>query len=205
MISDDHPVSTFMDQFYINFTNKMMPVHQTLRETFESHRHIWNNESYRKLAIGILTRIGTNFLLREEGCEVAWPAFIAQSVIALEHYNGTGDIDLVLNRQVVRSKWNDLSTYASSRRDCLKFYRKRISCKCLKKIHLEARKTTLKFGICGYCDTEMKRVSLSVCSRCMIRQFCSRECQVADWQEHKKHCDKYVRAHNNTQQITRNR
>ena len=195
-ISDNHPVSTFMDQFYINFTHIRMSVQQTLREIFKSHRHILNNESYRNAVIRIFIRIGTNFLVREEGCDLAWPSFIAQSIVALECYNGTGDIDLVLSRQVIASKWKDLSTHASSlRRDLLKFYRKRISCKCLKKRHLEARKTTLKFGICEYCKEEKERVSLSVCSRCMIDQYCSRECQLADWHGHKQYCNaKYVSA-----------
>ena len=189
MISDDHPVSNFMDQFYMNLY-KGLTVQRTLKEIFKSHQQIWNNEKHRKLVLAILARIGTNFLLRkEEECDVTWPVFIAQSVIALEHYNGTDDIDLVFNSRVVFSKNRDLNITGSSRRDCLKFYRKRISCKCLKKRHLEARKTTPKFGICEYCEQEKERVALSVCSRCMIYQYCSRECQVADWHEHKCLCD----------------
>jgi len=63
-ISDNHPVSTFMDQFYINLTHIRMPVQQNLSNLFETHTQVWNNESYRKLAVGILTRIGTNFVDR---------------------------------------------------------------------------------------------------------------------------------------------
>jgi len=78
---------------------------------------------------------------------------------------------------------------SSDMRDALKFFRKRTACKCLKKLHLEARKTTPKMGRCGNCSQEKERVSLSVCSRCMATQYCSRECQVAAWPKHKKGCD----------------
>jgi len=29
----------------------------------------------------------------------------------------------------------------------------------------------------------------------MITQYCSRDCQLADWYEHKSGCDSYVKAH----------
>ena len=99
----------------------------------------------------------------------------------LEHFNERNDFVEVANKRVVTSKWIDLEPDSSSiRRDCLKFYRKRISCKCLKKMHLEARKSETKMGICWHCKAERERTTLSVCSKCMIRQYCSRECQIAD-------------------------
>jgi len=111
--------------------------------------------------------------------------------VLLEHYNnGTDDIGSVINNRVVNSKWRDLRADGiSSRRDALKFYRKRITCKCLKKMHLEARKNEPKFGICWNCDQEKERVDLSVCSRCMISHYCSRECQVAHRSSHEAFCN----------------
>jgi len=64
MISNDHPVSTFMDQFIMNLDkgneNFALLVSETLKDSFKSHIQIWNDESYRRLAIIILIRIGTN-------------------------------------------------------------------------------------------------------------------------------------------------
>ena len=194
-IPDDHPVFNFMDQFCLYLCYKRLVLSQVLREIFKSHRHIWNDESYRKLAIGILIHIGTNMLLLEER-ELSGPICVAQFIIALEHYNGTNDIDSVRNKRVVTLKWRDLGISSSERRDVLKFFRKRTTCKCLKKLHLEARKTP-KLGLCKHCSSEQGRVTLSVCSRCMIEQYCSRECQVADWPEHESHCDAYVEANTN--------
>ena len=78
-------------------------------------------------------------------------------------YNGTDDIDLILNKQVVISQRRDMSINSSERRDVLKFFRKRTSCKCLKKMHLEARKTLPKMGICWYCKDESERTCCSIC------------------------------------------
>ena len=196
MVSDDHPVSSFMDQFFVNSKHKRMTVIDNMREIFKSHPKIWNNEDYRKLVLAILARIGTNILLLKTS-EMSLATYAAQSIVVLENYDGSNDIDLVMSSPIIRTKWRALNPGVSScRRDTLKFYRKRTTCKCLKKMHLEARKTTPKLGLCWGCEKEMERTALSVCSRCMIEKYCSRECQLADWQDHKKqHCDNYVRAH----------
>jgi len=169
-----------------------MTVHQNLSEIFKSHRLIWNNESYRKLAINILTNIGVNLILNGDET-ISGAVCTAQAIIAIEHYNGKVGIESVINSREVISKSRDLY-YSSSciRRDILKFYRKRTTCKCLKKMHLEARKSTPKMGFCWVCDKDMERVLLSLCSRCMVSQYCSRECQVAAWPDHRRSCNEYV-------------
>ena len=192
MISDDHPVSTFMDQFIINLQYKSQAVSQNMMNLFETHTQIWNDESYKEVVTGILVSIGTNMLLNETEF---WPVYIAGVIVVLEHHDSLSDIDSVFNSRAVRSKSRDLytgGTNSSERRDVLKFYRKRTSCKCLKKMHLEARKASPKMGVCHNCNKEMERVSLSVCSRCMIDHYCSRECQVAAWPEHERDCDNLV-------------
>jgi len=93
----------------------------------------------------------------------------------------------VMDRDLMRGS-------TSVRRDLLKFYRKRMNCKCLKKMHLEARKTQPKLGACGHCNETKERSLLMVCSRCRIEYYCSRECQVAASPEHRCECDEYVRA-----------
>ena len=189
-IADDHPVSSFMDQCFINLQYRALNVSQNLADLFGKHTQIWNNHSYKELAIGILVRIGTNMLLDETSF---WPVYIARVIVVLEHYDNSGDIKSVFNSRTVREKSRDLYNGTKSiERDVLKFYRKRATCKCLKKMHLEARQSTPKTGICWHCQKEKERVLLSVCSRCMVHQYCSRECQVAGWTNHKNDCDNLV-------------
>jgi len=192
--SDDHPVSSFVDQFFVNFHT--INTGQSMCNLFQTHTQIWNNESHKKSAIGIMTQIGTNMLLQDEGGYNSWPLCIAQAIAVLEQYNSAADFTVVLYSREVISKWRDLDwNTTSSRRDLLKFFRKRTSCKCLKKMHLEARKTIPKMGFCHGCQKEYGRASQSVCSRCMIEQYCSRECQVANWPVHERLCNAYVRAY----------
>lgn len=140
-------------------------------------------------------------LLLGGSSEMNWPLLIAHCIVILEHYDGLGSINPAVNRRGSISKRRDLQPYISSTwRGVFKFYRKRTTCKCLKKMHLEARTTTPKVGLCWYCKEEKERVLLSVCSRCMVDQYCSRECQVADWSEHKKDCDAYVKANSNREE-----
>jgi len=199
-----------MDQFYLNLHLEFANSKQQLRKIFKSDTQIWKDESYRKAAIDIFTRIGTNLLLKYEEIDEEIPCgkvrstygsalIIANVIIALEHYDGENDIDSVIKKRVVISKWRDLNVTISTKRDILKFFRKRTTCKCLKKMHLEARKSSIvKVGKCFFCDEEMERAVLSVCSRCMVSQYCSRECQVAHWPVHKSNCDEYVRVHNSS-------
>jgi len=62
-------------------------------------------------------------------------------------------------------------------------------------MHQKARETIPKMGCCHVCSVRKERVDLWVCSRCMISQYCSRECQVRTWDKHKEECDLLVSVH----------
>jgi hypothetical protein len=75
------------------------------------------------------------------------------------------------------------------------FLSKQIPCSCLdesKKIAKEAPKTRR----CFYCTSEGLKVEVKKCSQCKRVQYCSKECQTADWKEgHKKECEIYKLSH----------
>ena len=173
-----------------------MTIPQNLTDVFKTHSQEWrNNSSFRKMVINILVRCGTNLCQSIDSLCLAVARDLAAAILLLENYEGTGDIENVTYTLVVRAKVRDLFESGScSVRDVLKFFRKRISCSCLKEMHLEARKTIPKLGMCYQCHTVKERSLLMVCSRCRIAQYCSRECQIADWSRHGgKECDYYVR------------
>ena len=195
MIPDDnnHPVTIFIDDFCMHIANNAnMHMGQYLRDTFTTHQEVWNNESYREMAMNILIRMGTNFMLNNDN---EGPRDVAKAIVALENYDGSGDLtSSVLYNRVAAVKVRDINGGDSSaKRDMLKFFRKRINCKCLKVMHLEARKTLPKLGMCDHCGDSRERALLMVCSRCTIAQYCSRNCQVADWSSrHKGYCKEWV-------------
>ena len=148
-VPDEHPVSQFMDGYFTDWYSTSSS--EKLSATMEKHSDVWNNKKWREMVIDIMVRIGTNMLLKGklQGRDITtWPACVAESIIALENFSD----DMVSVAQsgftrVVASKRRDLTCGTGSiKRDCLKFYRKRITCTCLKSMHLEARKTEPKRG-----------------------------------------------------------
>lgn len=189
----DHPlITSFMDDFTTRWLRAVRrSTIEIVTPTFQTHQQVWNDDSYKQIAINILTRMGTNmFLIKPQTTDnIAWAFCIAKTISVLDNHDGTDSLESVIYGREVATKLRDLDMSVSSgRRDLLKFYSKRVSCSCLNVMHQEARRTQPKMGRCDYCMSEKKRVDLSVCSRCIIHQYCSRECQVANWPKHKKGC-----------------
>jgi len=75
------------------------------------------------------------------------------------------------------------------KRTAIRFFSKRIPCSCLDDLYAEARETLTKMGACFHCDQIKEHSALMDCSRCKGVQYCSKECQLADWPIHKENCD----------------
>ena len=78
----------------------------------------------------------------------------------------------------------------------VKYLKNLIPCKCLD-VKYEEVKSTTKMGICNShnCNKPNRRVERSTmlyCARCRNANYCSRECQVADWPCHKDSCGKDI-------------
>jgi len=198
----DRLVSSFLDDIAVRWIRDRTSVRHLVEQLFQTHPQVWNDENYKQIALNILTRMGTNMLLSEDahvvGTIIPWASCIAKVVAILEHHDGAGSLEVTLQSQNIQTKLRDLDTSVNDtrsrkRRDVLKFYSKRVSCSCLKEMYREARRTEQKTGQCAGCKKEKERVDLSVCSRCMIARYCSRQCQVAHWPSHEKYCDMYVK------------
>jgi len=184
----DHPVCRFMNDLIVDWNRKSDgSALQKITSLFKTHTEIWNDDRNKKMVMNIMTRMGTNSIL--SGANLSRSLTIATLITLLENYDGNGCLNKTINSRGVATKLRDHDVRSSSvRRDALKFYSKRISCSCLKEMYQEARRTLPKTGICFGCQKEKERVALSVCSRCMIEQYCSRDCQVANWPVHKRDC-----------------
>ena len=195
-----HPVSSFMHTFFYGDRNKEIHKH-TIRMV--ATNLIDNNECYRKLAVQMLIRIAASNLIYSKGVDVCFAWGLTTTIMALENYDERFDVNdnycLARRHRIVLPK-NRVVGVGTSKREVLKFYRKRMNCKCLKKMHLEARKTLPKLGACAHCYEVKERDLLMACSRCMICEYCSKECQVAASPNHRGVCDKFFGTHEEQQQ-----
>jgi hypothetical protein len=66
---------------------------------------------------------------------------------------------------------------------------KQIPCSCLNEDKKNAKQLP-KTGRCSYCSSQDDKLELKKCSHCKSAQYCSKECQVADWKtRHKEDCE----------------
>ena len=104
-----------------------------LKELFRAHREVWGNESYRTNTM-LSTRVG--------GINYNGPRAIARAILVLEHYDGRGSLNQLFTAVVYPQNgeiYVMLALVLSA------------SCSCLKAMHLEARKTLPKLGVCYHC------------------------------------------------------
>ena len=149
-------------------------------------------ESERSLAIDLLLRFIRNVFVHDSAIEGEnWfdqrqlnEAAICTTINALELL-GTYSDKFVVERRAYKTE-NRL--VAGNRRDTVKFVVKRLPCACLKRLHSAARKKLAKLGLCFGCEKQFPRSQLHVCTGCMIDEYCSKECQRADWSSHKQYC-----------------
>ena len=77
------------------------------------------------------------------------------------------------------------------------YYRKRIPCDCLDEKYKEV-KSVKKMGWCfnpncRQTERQVERSKMFSCTRCSMANYCSVECQKADWKEHRGDCDTIVK------------
>ncbi|EJK73922.1 hypothetical protein THAOC_04433 [Thalassiosira oceanica] len=168
------------------------PVMETCYSLSRRFPGIRKEEDERALAIDLLLRFLCNVFVRdstEEGekwfnqrqsNEVA----ICCMIDLLELLGTYADWSVVERRAVKMGA----KLVFGNRRDVVKFVAKRLPCTCLKGLHRAARRKVGKEGVCIGCYKGFPRTQLRVCTGCMIAEYCSRECQRANWSNHKKFC-----------------
>ena len=72
-------------------------------------------------------------------------------------------------------------------REMIRFFHRRNSCDCLKEIYYKLKDSTKRTRFCFGCNQSKDIKEMKECA-CKSALFCSRECQVAYWPEHKDLC-----------------
>ena len=158
--------------------------------TLNEFADVWNDSAKMEKAMSFFLFIGTQQYLEGEYANARMAATYARY---FEQYIAT---ELKQTQAIVN--WPKiLEAQHADDHTLVKFFRHRIPCSCLDEKYDEVKSIT-KMGFCYnaeckfYCvkGEGVERRITKYCSRCRCETYCSRECQEADWSEHKPLCDK---------------
>mmetsp|Transcript_18440 Transcript_18440/g.44399 ORF Transcript_18440/g.44399 Transcript_18440/m.44399 type:complete len:236 (+) Transcript_18440:225-932(+) len=180
----DHVCSAFVDTCYDEW-NKAVAVGANgwdaltdgMKLAIEKYPSVFAN--HREGARSRFLEDGVNTILRG-GFNPFKVGLIADAILFIESYTW-----IVPPKETM--KFSDILN--GCKRTAIRFFSKRIPCSCLDDLYAEARETLTKMGACFHCDQIKEHSALMDCSRCKGVQYCSKECQLADWPIHKENCD----------------
>jgi hypothetical protein len=183
----DHVVSLFMDALWDRSGVPKTPDSRFILDKFDNHGQVWDNSTLRKMSLDILLAIGTNFILDADDHGIKLARRLTITIAVLEQYNGNGTKDLHIAMCKASLVADD--TCWGGDREIIRFFLKRISCTCLKaKYSLVKKLQPTRTSGCVICNQAKVRSSMMLCGRCKLKQYCSKDCQAADWPNHKGLC-----------------
>jgi len=189
-------VESFMVQFNAgcDATSSLFDGFDNVYEkTKTKYADVWNDATMLESVISFLLSTGTDLILEGKNAR-----FHAMNAIFLEHW-GKNKVhntppQPTLNWGNKLAEWSKLTELLRSDDHTLvSFFRKRIPCKCLDQKY-KAVKSITKMGICwnpccSLPGRKAERSKMFYCTQCVSVNYCSRECQEANWPMHKHACD----------------
>ena len=100
----------------------------------------------------------------------------------------------LLKTQAINNSTNPVELESADDHTLVSYYRKRIPCSCLDRKYKEV-KSVKKTGLCynqncSLPDGRVERSKMLCCTRCGLANYCSVECQRANWNQHREVCAK---------------
>ena len=86
---------------------------------------------------------------------------------------------------------NALDDVIRSPRQSVRYFHRRNSCDCLQEIYYKLKETTKRIAVCCNCKIIKDIREMSECEYCQMANFCSYDCALAQWTEHKEECKLY--------------
>ena len=195
---DGHVCEAFIDSLGDGFRaccEKSMGMTECFKNVYytteRKHAEVWNDPGKLQSVISYFLARGTDHILEGDYKNplAIYVSFLEQWV-AIEH---TTQAKCNWGKFLALCNWSQIGELPGADNHTLvSFFKKRIPCNCLEKRHKEVKSIT-KIGIChnlscSLPDRKASRSKMLYCTQCRIANYCSRECQVADWPEHKNYC-----------------
>ncbi len=153
----------------------------------EEYDEVWRYASKMEWVVSYFLSLGTQHAITgfmKDAHLCAYFACFFEQDVEFVFYGTRDSIDLT---KVKELNFADNHTLIS-------YLKHRIPCSCLDEKYKEV-KSTKKMGICfnkgcGF----FERDRMFNCTRCRLANYCSKECQEADWPTHKKWCKEHATA-----------
>ena len=193
-----HVCKAFIDTYVREFTaskeNSNVNRYKDAHEATKKWPEVWYNTDMLQLVVSYFLAEGTDMLLKGEDDlahhSAVYASMFEQTLNLFKHWSGVK----TCKSQKFR-RWDKIGAVSGDTCDehtLVSFFKKRIPCKCLDKRYKEV-KSIAKMGLCDNrsCplpDNKIERSKLMNCEQCLVAQYCSIECQKADWPLHKEDC-----------------
>ena len=157
--------------------------------TGEKYADFYLYDSKMEAVISILLASGTQYILDGDN-------ETARLYACLAGYFEEG-IAVYVHRTKAAFNWTKaIELCRADDHTLVSYYRKRVPCSCLDEKYKEV-KSVKKMGFCYNLDCNLpvgmvERSKMFCCTRCGVVNYCSVECQKADWKEHKVQCNNIV-------------
>ena len=178
-----------------------------LRTPILQYPEALQDDDNRKIIKANLISLGTYLVLRGGSSQrLPLANWCAQAILSLEDFDERRKIRRQIETQEASLQAQNITHAAKGKqrsvarpliqardlcdggnRALIRFFSKRTPCSCLDEKN-EMAKSQPKKGWCFLCNRFKEYSQLKVCSRCKLSQYCSVECQRADWPTHKETC-----------------
>ena len=157
----------------------------------KEYEMIWDSdEETRQKLQSLFINLGVNILLRRSS-SLAEPLTVAARRIQLSTISAIAVESCPYDMnwsEAISNNTRALRDLYALPYDTFKFFKKRISCQCLKEMYLQQRAKP-RHATCVTCTTMKERSQLYLCSGCLYSYYCGVECQTKHWSLHKSFCN----------------
>jgi hypothetical protein len=182
-------IQSFVDEFNAGREKTLSTLVGDFEHVYDAtktkYAEVWNDPDKLQFVASYFLYDGTKLILKGSDyharCAAVVASFFEQSVKIRFHKT-----QHIMN-------WGKVGElFKGDENTLVSFFRKRVPCKCLDEKYHKVKSIT-KIGFCwnGTCSLPghvAERSKMFYCTQCRQANYCSRECQVAAWNFHRKNC-----------------
>jgi hypothetical protein len=165
----------------------IIPVLDIANEIYLKYSH-WG-EKKKEIFRQIIVSHGTEVILKKANQSdlmkecTFWSA--VPCVVLLTTIDKRDDPDVENSLEKTLQK---LGNVVACPRKIVHFFNLRNSCNCLEGLYTKVKEIAPLTAICFQRERFKSKKRIKVCSQCGFAQYCSKQCQIADWKNHKQVC-----------------